>query len=223
MSAAAADETMMAAMGMAMSVPWTRTDLLLTFVMWCVMMVGMMAPSVTPVLLLASNAPRDRHRVFPPVVSFGAGYLLVWIGFSAIASLAQWALHDAALLSPAMATSSPRIGGAILAAAGLYQLTPFKQACLTHCRSPIDFLMSHWRGGAAGGIRMGVHHGLYCLGCCWALMAVLFAVGIMNLAWVAGLALLVLAEKIAPAAVLTSRIAGAALMLAGAIKLIMNA
>jgi len=223
MSAAAADETMMAAMGMAMTAPWTWTDLLLTFVMWTVMRVGMMAPSVTPVLLLAANAPRSERHVIPPVLLFGAGYLLVWVGFSAIATVTQWLLHAGALLSPAMAASSPRIAGAILIGAGLYQLTPLKNMCLTHCRSPIDFLMSHWRGGRAGPIRMGVHHGLYCLGCCWALMAVLFAVGVMNLLWVAGLALLVLVEKMLPATVLVSRMAGAALLIAGAIKMVSNA
>jgi len=223
MSAAAADETMMAAMGMAVTAQWTRTDVFLTFVMWTVMMFGMMAPSVTPVLLLAANAPRSERHVIPPVLLFGAGYLLVWVGFSAIATVTQWLLHAGALLSPAMAASSPRIAGAILIGAGLYQLTPLKNMCLTHCRSPIDFLMSHWRGGRAGPIRMGVHHGLYCLGCCWALMAVLFAVGVMNLLWVAGLALLVLVEKMMPATVLVSRMAGAALLIAGAIKMVSNA
>ena len=223
MSAAAADETMMAAMGMAMNAPWTRTDLLLTFVMWTVMMVGMMAPSVAPVLLLASKAPRDSRRSSLSVaVSFGAGYLLVWTAFSAIATLAQWALHEGALLSPAMAASSPRVAGAILIGAGLYQLTPLKQLCLTHCRSPISFLMAHWRGGRTGPIRMGVHHGLHCLGCCWALMAVLFAVGVMNLAWVAGLALLVLVEKVAPGAERISRLAGVAFVLLGIVKLVSN-
>jgi len=223
MSAAAADETMMAAMGMAVTAQWTRTDVFLTFVMWTVMMVGMMAPSVTPVLLLAAHAPRPERRVLPPVLLFGAGYLLVWVGFSAIATVTQWLLHAGALLSPAMAASSPRIAGAILIGAGLYQLTPLKNMCLTHCRSPIDFLMSHWRGGRAGPIRMGLHHGLHCLGCCWALMAVLFAVGVMNLLWVAGLTLLVLVEKMMPATVLVSRMAGAALLIAGAIKMVSNA
>jgi len=222
MSAAAADETMMAAMGMAVTAEWTRSDVFLTFVMWTVMMVGMMAPSVTPVLLLAANAPRSERHVIPPVLLFGAGYLLVWVGFSAIATITQWLLHAGALLSPAMAASSPRIAGAILIGAGLYQLTPLKNMCLTHCRSPIDFLMSHWRGGRAGPIRMGVHHGLYCLGCCWALMAVLFAVGVMNLLWVAGLALFVLVEKMMPATVHVSRMAGAALLIAGAIKMVTN-
>ena len=211
---------MMAAMGMAMNTPWTRIDVLLTFVMWTVMMVGMMAPSVTPVLLLAANAPRSEPRVIPPAVSFGAGYLLVWSGFSAIATVAQWLLHDEALLSRAMAVSSPRVAGAILIGAGLYQLTPLKNVCLTHCRSPIGFLMSHWRGGRAGPIRMGLHHGVHCLGCCWALMAVLFAVGVMNLAWVAGLALLVLAEKVAPGADRLSRIAGVVLVLIGIVTLV---
>jgi predicted metal-binding membrane protein len=223
MSAAAADDARMAAMGMAVTAQWTRSDVFLTFVMWTVMMVGMMAPSVTPVLLLAANAPRSERHVIPPVLLFGAGYLLVWVGFSAIATVTQWLLHAGALLSPAMAASSPRIAGAILIGAGLYQLTPLKNMCLTHCRSPIDFLMSHWRGGRAGPIRMGVHHGLYCLGCCWALMAVLFAVGVMNLLWVAGLALFVLVEKMMPATVLVSRMAGAALLIAGAIKMVSNA
>ena len=217
-----ADEPLMAAMATAANAPWTQTDLLLTFVMWAVMMVGMMTPSVTPVLLLAANAPRSERRVLSPVALFGAGYLLVWTGFSVLATLAQWALHDTALLSPTMAASSPRVAGAILIGAGLYQLTPLKHVCLTHCRSPIDFLMAHWRGGAIGPLRMGLHHGRYCLGCCWALMMVLFAVGVMNLAWVAAIALVVLAEKTAPAAVHASRIAAAALVLLGAIKLVSN-
>src|SRR5262249_36655812 len=119
--------------------------------------------------------------------------------------------------------SSPRVAGAILVGAGLYQLTPLKHQCLTHCRSPIDFLMAHWRGGATGPLRMGLHHGWYCLGCCWALMAVLFAVGVMNLAWVAAIAFLVLAEKMAPAAVHVSRIAATELVVFGFIKLVSNA
>jgi predicted metal-binding membrane protein len=127
-----------------------------------------------------------------------------------VAALAQWGLRKAALLSPMM-TMTGELGGAVLVGAGLYQLTPAKGACLTHCRSPIDFLMSHWRGGAFGAVRMGAHHGLYCLGCCWALMAVLFAVGVMHLAWVAALAVFVLIEKTGPAAALVSRAAGIAL------------
>ena len=217
MSAAAADDARMAAMGMAVTAQWTRTDVFLTFVMWTVMMVGMMAPSVTPVLLLAANAPRSERHVIPPVLLFGAGYLLVWVGFSAIATVTQWLLHAGALLSPAMAASSPRISGAILIGAGLYQLTPLKNMCLTHCRSPIDFLMSHWRGGRAGPIRMGMHHGLYCLGCCWALMAVLFAVGVMNLAGVVILTVFILAERVGRGGAIISRVGGVAMIGVGVV------
>jgi predicted metal-binding membrane protein len=150
------------------------------------------------------------------VLAFGAGYLLVWTGFSAGAALAQWGLHRAAMLSPMMTTSSPRLGAAILIAAGVYQLTPFKGACLTHCRSPLGFLMSHWRGGTAGALRMGIEHGTYCLGCCWALMCVLFVVGVINLLWVAAMAIFVRVEKIAPAGTLVARVGGAAMIAAGA-------
>jgi len=221
MSAAAADETMMAAMGMAMDRPWTPTDVVLAFVMWTVMTIGMMAPSATPVLMLAASArpPRDDQHPLTTALGFGAGYGLVWIGFSTAAALVQWALNDAALLSPAMTAVSPRLAGAILIGAGLYQLTPLKSVCLTHCRSPIDFLIAHWRSGTSGAVRMGAHHGAYCLGCCWALMAVLFAVGVMNLAWVAALAILVLVEKVAPHAVTLSRAAGVAMLVFGAIQI----
>jgi predicted metal-binding membrane protein len=145
---------------------------------------------------------------------FAIGYLLVWTAFSGLAALAQWGLRAAALLSPAMHVT-PQLAGATLVVAGLYQLTPAKGACLTHCRSPIDFLMSHWRGGARGSLRMGAHHGLYCLGCCWALMAVLFAVGVMNLIWVAVIAIFVLIEKTGPAARVVSRAAGLGLIAFG--------
>jgi predicted metal-binding membrane protein len=228
MSAAVADEQMMAAMGMAMNTPWTGVDVLLTFGMWAVMMVGMMAPSATPVLLLAAKAParqgQSGGRALPWM--FGVGYFLIWFGFSAVAALVQWALHQRAMLSPAMAASSPRLAAGILIGAGIYQFTPFKDACLTHCRSPLDFLMGHWRSGRTGAFRMGAHHGAYCLGCCWTLMAVLFAVGVMNLAWVAALTIFVLIEKterLAPASFWVSRIAGALLIVGGLIKIIWNA
>jgi predicted metal-binding membrane protein len=116
------------------------------------------------------------------------------------------------MLSPMMAASSPRVGGAILLAAGVYQLTPFKRACLTHCRSPLGFLMTHWRGGTRGALLMGLRHGAYCLGCCWALMGVLFAVGVMNLLWVAALTVFVLVEKSGPAGIVIARAAGAAMI-----------
>ena len=210
---------MMAAMGMTLNVPWTVADGFITFGMWAVMMVGMMAGTAAPVLLLfaAALAGRGERGVPRAVLMFGLGYLIVWVGFSACAALAQWGLHRAAMLSPAMAASSPRLAGAILIAAGAYQLTPFKGACLTHCRSPLGFLMTNWRDGTMGALRMGLGHGVYCLGCCWALMSVLFVVGVMNLVWVAALTVFVLAEKIAPAGALIARAAGAMMIVVGVI------
>ena len=216
MSAAMEYGQMMTDMGMAMDEPWKRADVVLAFAMWAVMMVGMMTPSAAPVVLLFAGMRRGSGRLPGVVFAFGAGYLLVWVLFSAVAALAQWALHQAALLSPAMTTSSVRLGAAILMAAGVYQLTPFKGTCLTHCRSPLGFLMSHWREGTAGALRMGVAHGTYCLGCCWALMCVLFVVGVMNLLWVAAMAVFVLVEKIGPAGLWVARAAGVAMIASGA-------
>jgi predicted metal-binding membrane protein len=210
---------MMAEMGMTMDMPWSMADVCFTFAMWAVMMVGMMMPSAAPVILLfaAMHRGRGAQRRSPEVFAFGAGYLLVWTAFSTGAALAQWALHQAAMLSPAMTTSSARLSGAILIAAGVYQLTPFKGACLTHCRSPLGFLMSHWRDGTSGALRMGIEHGTYCVGCCWALMCMLFVVGVMNLAWVAAMTIFVLVEKIGPSGALVARAAGAAMIAAGAL------
>ncbi len=168
-------------------------------------------------LLLFSGAQAGRGKpgTSLEVLVFGLGYFTVWTGFSAGATLAQWALHHAALLSPAMKTSSPRLAGVILLAAGVYQLTPWKGKCLKHCRSPLGFLMTNWRDGKLGAIQMGVGHGVYCLGCCWALMCVLFVVGVMNLVWVAVLTVVVLMEKTGPAAVIVARIVGAAMIIRG--------
>jgi len=195
-------------------------DFLYTFAMWAVMMAGMMAPSAAPVFLLyaKTRASRGEGMTSPSVLLFGLGYLAVWTGFSLCAALAQWALHQAALLSPAMQVASPRIAGAILIAAGAYQLTPWKQKCLTHCRSPLGFLMTGWKDGLAGAFQMGFSHGLFCLGCCWALMGILFAVGVMNLVWVAVLTAVVLLEKVGPAGVMAARVAGAALVVFGVLR-----
>src|SRR5256885_2610118 len=205
MSSSMEHDTVMAAMGMTPDSSWTAADVFFTFAMWAIMMVGMMAGTAAPVLLLfaAARAGRDgrdgRGGVPLAVLMFGLGYVTVWVGFSACAALAQWGLHQRALLSPAMAASSPYLGGAILIVAGGYQLTPWKGACLTHCRSPLGFLMTNWRDGRLGALRMGGRHGAYCLACCWALMCVLFVVGVMNLVWVAALTGFVLLEKIGPA------------------------
>ena len=209
MSPSGAPAATMAGMGM-MDAPWRTTDVLFTLTMWFVMMVGMMSPAAAPVLLLfaATRARRAERGAPTAVLLFGLGYFTVWLGFSACATLAQWALHDAALLSPAMAAASGRVAGALLIAAGVYQLTPAKRACLQHCQSPVGFLMSHWRDGRGGALRMGFHHGLYCLGCCWALMGVLFAVGVMNLAWVGALTMFILLERIGRTGALVARVGG---------------
>ena len=217
MSADMAYHAMMEDMGMSMDAPWTLTDVLLTFAMWAVMMIGMMTGPAAPVMLLFANSRAQRSATGARLdtLMFGAGYLLVWVGFSALAALAQWGLHEAAMLSPLMAASSPFLGGTILIEAGLYQLTPWKRTCLTHCRSPLDFLMTNWREGPLGAMWMGFRHGKYCLGCCWVLMCVLFVVGVMNLMWVAVLTVFVLLEKVGPKGILVSRVAGVVILLAG--------
>jgi predicted metal-binding membrane protein len=216
-------DSMMADMGMPMDKPWTMTDVFFTFAMWAVMMVGMMAGSAAPVLLLfaASRAKRAEQGTRSAVFMFGTGYLAVWAGFSAGAALTQWALHETAMLSPAMTLASPYVAGTILIVAGAYQLTPWKGACLTHCRSPLGFLMTHWRDGQFGALQMGLRHGMYCLGCCWALMCVLFVVGVMNLFWVAVLTVFVLIEKIGPGGILVARVGGAVMVIGGIVKMVM--
>ena len=207
----------MAAMSMTMDRPWTAADGFLTLVMWVLMMVGMMAGTVMPMLLLFAgvHAGRTGQGVRLEVLIFGLGYFTVWAGFSAVATFAQWALHKAAMLSPAMKVSNPWVAGVILLAVGAYQLTPWKGRCLSHCRSPLGFLMTSWRDGKLGALQMGLEHGAYCLGCCWALMGVLFLVGVMNLIWVAGLTVFVLLEKIGPAGAIAARIAGVAVLIRG--------
>ena len=198
---------------LATDMPLTAPDIWFTFAMWTVMMVAMMAPAATPVVMLYAAARKSRPA---STLFFALGYLAVWTAFSAAAALTQSGLHWAAMLSMAMSTLSARLGGAILIAAGVYQLSPWKGACLRHCRSPLGFLMSNWRDGNLGAARMGFGHGVHCLGCCWAMMCVLFAVGIMNLVWVAGLSVFVLAEKMGPAGGWVARAGGAAMILLGA-------
>lgn len=187
--------------GMPMTSAWTVTDAVLVFVMWSIMMIGMMLPSAAPMILIfarINSGKREGGHAYAPTAVFAAGYLLVWVAFSLLAAAAQWGLQSAGLLSPMMASASGYLGGALFVAAGLYQLTPLKHACLKNCRSPLSFLMHHWRNGTGGALRMGFEHGAYCTGCCWLLMALLFVLGVMNLAWVAGLAILVLIEKVVP-------------------------
>jgi predicted metal-binding membrane protein len=175
-------------------------ELVLLFAMWWVMMVGMMLPGVTPMILTFATVNRNRRargEPYVPSALFAAGYLLAWGAFSLAATLVQEGLERAALLSPMdMTTDSRLLGGVLFLAAGLYQFTPVKLACLRFCRSPLDFVVNHWRDGPAGALRMGITHGLYCLGCCWTLMLLLFVGGVMNLLWAAVLAIVVLIEKL---------------------------
>jgi predicted metal-binding membrane protein len=202
---------------------WDARDFALMLAMWVAMMIGMMIPSAAPAVLIyaavARKAARDGH-VVAPTGAFVAGYVLAWALFSVAATLAQWALERAALLSPALVATSPRLGAAILLAAGLYQLTPWKDACLRHCRSPAYFIAAHWRPGPHGALRMGFAHGLTCLGCCWALMALLFVGGVMNLLWIAAIALFVLVEKALRFGRATGRVAGIAMLVAGGAALL---
>jgi predicted metal-binding membrane protein len=217
MSSSAQQDTMMAEMGMTMAMPWTATDAFFTFTMWTVMMVGMMTGPAAPMLLVFAGAHGARTpRGLPlSVIMFAGGYIIVWVMFSAGAALAQWVLHQSAMLTPAMAASNGRLAGGILIAAGAYQLTPFKGACLIRCRSPLGFLMTNWRDGTLGALQMGLRHGVYCLGCCWLLMCLLFVVGVMNLVGVAVLTMFVLVEKIGPFGLMVARVSGAIMVVVG--------
>ena len=202
-------------MNMKMSMPnmhtWGFLDFLLLFIMWVVMMVAMMTPSAAPMVLVFSKINRQRYNQQNPYLAtaiFLLGYLIVWIGFSAVATLTQWSLHSVALLSPMMVSTSPILGGVLLISAGIFQFTPLKYTCLSHCRSPMGFLMTEWRKGNRGALIMGLRHGSFCVGCCWLIMALLFVAGVMNLLWVAIIAIYVLIEKVVPAGHWVSRIIG---------------
>lgn len=201
---------------------WSAAHVAMMFAMWAVMMVGMMLPSATPMTLLYVQVARKAARegsVLPSAGVFIAGYLLAWTGFSAAATAGQWALERAALLSPMLVAQSPRLGASLLVVAGVYQLTPWKGACLRHCRSPAHFFAEHFRPGRLGALRLGLHHGLCCLGCCWALMGLLFVGGVMNLVWIAAIALFVMAEKLVPGGLGGGRLAGVALIALGTLLL----
>ncbi|MEA3081595.1 MAG: hypothetical protein QOD54_1263 [Sphingomonadales bacterium] len=188
-------------------------DFLVVAAMWGAMMVAMMSPSAAPTILLYGRVHRNAAGASPPpTAAFLAGYLACWIGFALVAAALQLALERAALASPAsMALHGRHAAAALLIAAGLYQLSPFKDACLGRCRSPADFLARNYRPGASGALRLGLLHGAYCVGCCWMLMALLFVGGVMNLIWIAALTLLVAAEKLLPGGNWLARIAGMAM------------
>ncbi len=198
---------------------WDATHVLLLFGMWVAMMVGMMLPSAAPAMLIFAAVVRrspDAERTHLRTYAFAAGYLAIWTAFSAAATILQRALSSQLLLSPMMELRGRLLGALLLIIAGAYQLTPVKRACLASCRSPAAFITEHWKPGDCGAFRLGVEHGLHCLGCCWALMLLLFVGGVMNLYVIAAITVLVLIEKLAPRGAQGGRLSGCALIVIGA-------
>ncbi|MCL1049914.1 DUF2182 domain-containing protein [Shewanella abyssi] len=197
---------------------WQPYDIWMLFTMWAIMMAGMMLPAAAPVILLVEklNQQRQRrHACYAPSLYFMLGYLLAWSFYSALITLVQYALHHLSLLSDMMISANNTFTATLLLIAGIYQFSPLKQACLAQCRSPLNFITTQWREGIGGAIWMGFKHGQYCLGCCWFLMALLFATGVMNLKWILLLTLLVMLEKLLPFGRFSSRVIGAILVVAG--------
>jgi predicted metal-binding membrane protein len=203
------------------SAPWQPIEFGYVFAMWVVMMIGMMTPSVAPMLLIYARVGRQAAsggHPFAATAWFASGYVLAWTVFSLVATMVQWALERAALLTPMMQGASNLLGGIVLIAAGLYQWTPIKEACLAYCQAPLVFVMRHggFRREATSALALGFRHGFYCIGCCWALMVLLFVGGVMNLFWIAALAILVLVEKAVPFGRFVARLAGIAFIADGA-------
>ena len=221
MNMTAAEITRLASSGgMAKMTPavWDMGYAALMFFMWWIMMIAMMLPSATPMVLLFATINRKQKEKGNPYVAttiFASAYLIVWAGFSIVTVALQWGLEALALLSPLLVSASAVLGGGLLLAAGIYQLTPIKQACLKNCRSPLQFIMTRWRNGGGGAFHMGVEHGAYCVGCCWFLMGLLFFGGVMNLYWIIGLAVIVLIEKTIPGGRWVSHLLGGVLILCG--------
>ena len=201
-----------------MTARWDPAYAALMLGMWSVMMLGMMLPSAAAGILLYARVARSDARSGSPVARtylFAVGYLLAWAAFSLMATTLQWLLGSAALLTPMMESDSHRFSAAVLIAAGIYQWTPLKDVCLRQCRGPAEFLSRHWRRGMSGALRMGFHHGLYCVGCCWVLMLLLFVGGVMNLIWIAAITIFVLLEKLMPGGRTAGRLSGIAMLFAG--------
>jgi predicted metal-binding membrane protein len=201
---------------------WTTTEFALRVAMWAVMMVAMMVPSAAPMTLLYASVARKadaQHNALASTSLFVTGYLAMWTIFSLVATIAQHALDQAALLSPMMASRSASFGAALLITAGVYQFTPLKNACLRNCRSPAHFLSRYWRAGNVGAFRTGLKLGAYCVGCCWILMGLLFVGGVMNPIWIAAIGVFVLLEKTIPFGEVGGKVAGAAMIVVGALSL----
>jgi predicted metal-binding membrane protein len=222
MTAMSGAASMMERMSMPMTAEWSGRDFAYVFLMWSVMMVGMMTPAALPVLVLFAQMKASRGNTAPShaALLFGATHITVWVLFSVLAASLQWLLHQGSLLSSGMILTSPIAGGLILIGAGVYQLTTLKSGCLRRCQSPLGFLLTNWREGTKGVIELALRHGIYCLGCCWALMLVLFAVGVMNLAWVAAITVFILVEKFGPAGSQISKAGGVAMILIGAFSVV---
>jgi predicted metal-binding membrane protein len=197
---------------------WSAENWLAVFIMWAVMMAAMMLPAAMPMMSVFGTLNKSRGEATRTIV-FVAGYLALWTAFAAAATAAQWTLQTNGLLSPMIVSMSPALSAALLVIAGAFQFTPLKHACLRACRSPLGFLLTDWRDGLWGAARMGARHGLYCLGCCWALMALLFVGGAMNLLWIAALTLLVAMEKLAPKGDILAKALGALMIGAGIARL----
>jgi len=202
--------------------PWEFSYWVIMALMWWVMMIAMMVPSAAPMILLYARVHRHAQssgqmdHTTVPTTAFVGGYLLAWLAFSLVATALQWSLEQVGLMHTMMMwITNSTLSGSFLLAAGTYQLSPLKTVCLKHCRSPADFLSRHWRKDSIGALRMGLEHGLYCVGCCWFLMLLLFVGGIMNLVWIAGLAVFVLLEKLAPSGYWTGRASGLLIIAAG--------
>jgi predicted metal-binding membrane protein len=198
---------------------WSAANWLAVFIMWAVMMAAMMLPTAMPMVSVFGRLSKKSGEA-GRTAAFVAGYVSLWTAFGAAATVVQWALQTSGLLSPMIVSMSPALSAALLVIAGVFQFTPLKHACLKACRSPLGFLLTDWRDGLWGAARMGIRHGLYCLGCCWALMALLFVGGAMNLLWIAALTLLVAMEKLAPKGDLLAKALGVLMIGAGAARLI---
>jgi predicted metal-binding membrane protein len=201
--------------------PWRAMEFALVFAMWAIMMVGMMTPSAAPIILMYARVGRLTEAQGTPLIAtvlFAAGYLLVWIAFALLATLVQWAFERSALLDFAMAGSSNVVGGLLFVAAGSYQWTRVKEMCLAQCQTPFAFLMRQggFRRDALGSLMLGLRHGAYCVGCCWALMTLLLVGGAMNLLWIVLLALLIVVEKGTPSGRPIAHLVGIILVAAGA-------
>lgn len=210
-------------LAMPLDTTWTPETAAAVFVMWAGMMIAMMLPSAAPMILAFDTVERGSTEAGGGASRsfvFSGAYLLVWIGFSLLAAAGQWALQAGAMLTPMIVSSSDGLTAGLLFLAGLYQFTPLKQACLRHCRTPLAFLMAEWRDGVRGAFRMGLKHGLYCAGCCWALMLLLFVAGVMNPVWILFLTVAVALEKWPRLPGWLTWAYGAALLVAGVVVLL---